>query len=95
MSLSLHAPQKQEIAKGKELFQQYNCIACHQLFGLGGFLGPELTTAYSDPKRGEAYMKIILANGGPRMPNYHFTEAEVSALISYLKYVDESAITYK
>lgn len=48
------------IQKGKTLFQQHNCISCHQLYGLGGYLGPELTTAYSDTNRGENYMRAFL-----------------------------------
>jgi len=84
-----------KIKKGSLLFQQYNCTSCHQLYGLGGYLGPELTTAYSDPARGELYMKAFLKAGGPRMPNYHFKDEDINALISFLKYVDESAITYK
>ena len=84
-----------KIKTGSRLFQQYNCTSCHQLYGLGGYLGPELTTAYSDPARGELYMKAFLKAGGIRMPNYHFKDGEINALISFLKYVDESAITYK
>lgn len=84
-----------QIKKGSLLFQQYNCSSCHQLYGLGGYLGPELTTAYSDPARGELFMKAFLKAGGQRMPNFHFSEEDINALISFLKYVDESAITYK
>jgi nitric oxide reductase subunit C len=93
--ISLSASEQSNIKKGSHLFQQYNCTSCHQLYGLGGYLGPELTTAYSDPARGELYMKTFLKGGGPRMPNFHFKDVEVDALISFLKYVDESAITYK
>ena len=39
---------------GKKIYQEYNCQSCHQIFGLGGYLGPELTTAISDKTRGEA-----------------------------------------
>ena len=79
---------QEEAAKGKLLFQQYNCIACHQVYGLGGYLGPELTTAWSDKNRGEQYMRAILASGGSRMPNYHLPAHEIESLLSYLKYVD-------
>lgn len=84
-----------QIKKGSLLFQQYNCSSCHQLYGLGGYLGPELTTAYSDPARGELFMKVFLKSGGQRMPNFHLSDDEINALISFLKHVDESAITYK
>ena len=84
-----------QIKKGSLLFQQYNCSSCHQLYGLGGYLGPELTTAYSDPARGELFMKAFLKAGGQRMPNFHLNDDEINAMISFLKHVDESAITYK
>lgn len=84
-----------KINHGKDLFQQYNCTACHQLYGLGGYLGPELTTAYSDKHRGELYMKTFLKNGGPRMPDFHFKDEEINDIIVFLKYVDSTAVSYK
>lgn len=83
------------ILNGKKLFQKYNCISCHQLYGLGGYLGPELTNACSDPARGELYMRAFLQAGGTRMPNFHFSAEEVDDIISYLKYVDATAVNYK
>jgi len=50
--------------EGKQLFQDHNCISCHQVYGLGGYLGPDLTTAYSDKNRGEGYMRALLQSGG-------------------------------
>lgn len=91
----LPAAELAKVNKGKALFQQYNCTSCHQLYGLGGYLGPELTTAWSDKNRGELYMKAFLKAGGPRMPNFQFTNEEIEAIISYLKYVDSTAVTYK
>lgn len=85
----------QKINRGKDIFQEYNCISCHQLYGLGGFLGPELTTAYSDKLRGELFMKTFLKNGGPRMPNFHFKDEDIDAIVSFLKYVDTTAVSYK
>jgi nitric oxide reductase subunit C len=82
--------EQQAIRKGKQLFQQYNCIACHQLYGLGGYLGPDLTTAWSDKNRGEAYIRAMLISGGARMPKYELSEADVNALTAYLKFADRS-----
>ncbi len=89
------AEEQTKITKGKQLFQQYNCIACHQIYGLGGYLGSELTTAYSDKNRGELFMKVFLKAGGQRMPNFHFSDEDINALIQYLKYVDATAVTYR
>ena len=81
--------------RGKSQYQKYNCTACHQLYGLGGYLGPELTTTISQPGKGEAYAKTFLQNGSQRMPDFHLQEKEIHELIEYLKYVDASAVTYK
>jgi len=83
------------IMRGKRIFQEKNCIACHQLYGLGGYLGPELTTAWSDKHRGPEYMRAILRSGGSRMPDFGFTDKEINSLLYYLRYVDSTAVTYK
>jgi nitric oxide reductase subunit C len=93
--VSINPDEGAKMRYGKQLYQQYNCTSCHQVYGLGGYLGPELTTAYSDPNRGELYMRAFLQAGGQRMPNFHFNKDEINAIISYLKYIDETAITYK
>lgn len=80
-----------EIA-GKELFQQYNCQTCHQIYGMGGYLGPDLTYAISDKRRGEFYVKAILKSGGSRMPNFNLSDDAIEKITTYLKYVDNHAI---
>ncbi len=94
-TLSFTNIEQQKINAGKQLFQQYNCQACHQIYGLGGYLGPELTTAYSDKNRGEQFMRAILVAGGNRMPNFHLSTKQIDALIAYLKYVDTTATPVK
>ncbi len=94
-ALNLSGAEQAIVSKGKTLFQDNNCISCHQIYGLGGYLGPELTNAYSDPRRGELYMRTFLQAGGQRMPKFGFRPEEIDALISYLKYVDSTAVTYK
>ena len=77
--------------EGKHIFEKNNCQSCHQLFGLGGYLGPDLTTAVSNKNKGTAYARAILQSGGSRMPVFHFSEKEINALISYFTYVDRNA----
>jgi nitric oxide reductase subunit C len=36
-----------EAAEGRQIFRDKNCIACHQLYGLGGYMGPDLTNVIS------------------------------------------------
>jgi nitric oxide reductase subunit C len=80
-----------EAIKGKHLWQTNNCQNCHQIFGLGGYMGPELTTVTADKNRGTLYAKAFILNGGNKMPNFHFNEAEATALIAWLTYVNTVA----
>jgi|ERR1017187_2042314 nitric oxide reductase subunit C len=85
----------EEAIQGKLLFQKYNCQVCHQIYGLGGYLGPELTTVMSKPGFGEPYAMAILKSGTQRMPNFKLKESEINQLMEFLKYIDKTAITYK
>ena len=70
------------VKQGKQIYQQYNCMSCHQIYGLGGYLGPELTTAWSDKHRGEEFIKAFLKSGGRRMPDFKFEPHQIDALTS-------------
>lgn len=76
------------ITKGKTLWQQYNCNACHQVYGLGGYLGPDLTNVYS--LKGPDYIKAFLKNGTATMPNFNLNEQEINSLLAYLQNIDAS-----
>jgi len=78
---------------GKLLFQRKNCIACHQIYGLGGFMGPDLTNVISAAGKGPAYIKAFLMNGTERMPNFHLTEDEIDELVAFLAYADQTGVS--
>ncbi len=73
---------------GKMVWQQYNCTSCHQIYGLGGFLGPDLTNEYS--KRGEDIINAFLMSGTNIMPNFHLSEQQRADLVEYLKNIDQT-----
>lgn len=81
-----------QAVKGQELFQSNRCWSCHQLYGLGGYLGPDLTNVYSNEKKGPLYIKAFLNSGVKSMPQFHFDEEEKEAIVQYLKQVDETGI---
>ena len=83
----------EEAKQGKLLWQINNCQSCHQLYGLGGYMGPDLTLVTTTKRGGEKYTRGMLLNGGARMPNFHFTGGEADAIIAYLSYVGNTAIT--
>ncbi len=74
--------------EGKKTWQNYNCAACHQVYGLGGYLGPDLTNVYS--KRGPQYIQAFISNGTNVMPNFHLSNNEQENLIAYFKNIDSS-----
>lgn len=78
----------EESSHGKKLWQQFNCTACHQVYGLGGYLGPDLTNTFS--QKGPAYISAFLKGGTVTMPNFNLKETEIEALIAYLKNIDKT-----
>jgi nitric oxide reductase subunit C len=79
--------------RGKLLFQKKNCIACHQIYGLGGFMGPDLTNVISATGKGPAYVRLFLQNGTERMPNYHLSQDEQDELVAFLVYTDKTGVS--
>lgn len=77
-----------EAVRGKMLWQEKNCVACHQIYGLGGYMGPDLTNVISAKDKGENYAKAVLKSGTRRMPNFNLNEEEVQSIAEYLKFVD-------
>lgn len=75
---------------GARLWQANNCNSCHQLYGLGGYLGPDLTNVYTAPGKGPDYIKAFLNSGVKAMPKFHFSKEEQEALIVFLEEVDRS-----
>lgn len=75
---------------GQELWQKNNCWSCHQIYGLGGYLGPDLTNVYSHPAKGPTYINAFLNSGVKTMPRFNFSTAEKEAIIEYLRVIDET-----
>ncbi len=75
---------------GQQIWQQKNCQACHQIYGLGGYMGPDLTNAISDKGKGEQYLRMIIQTGTLRMPRFNLTEEQLDQVIAFLKHIDNS-----
>ncbi|MDT8346748.1 MAG: cytochrome c [Flavobacteriaceae bacterium] len=74
-------PYETTTSKGRLVWQQYNCHTCHQLYGLGGFLGPDLTNV---SQRGKTYLETFLKLGPGAMPSYQLSEEEINLLYDFL-----------
>jgi len=76
--------------RGEVLWQENNCVACHQLYGLGGYMGPDLTNIISAPGKGAEYAKAFLNSGIKSMPQFSFDEVEREHIIQFLTAVDQT-----
>jgi len=83
---------KEEAIEGRLVWQKYNCQSCHQLYGLGGYLGPDLTNVYSHPLKGESLIRALLKTGIAQMPAFDMSEKEIHDLIEFMKSTDASGI---
>lgn len=72
------------IAEGKMVWQKNNCHTCHQLYGLGGYLGPDLTNVLSKPGYSPDYIKGIIKGGVKQMPAFNLSENELNDLLLFL-----------
>lgn len=76
------------IVKGKKVWLKYNCNSCHQIYGLGGYLGPDLTNLMS--RADSNYLKALVLSGTQVMPKFKLNEHELSNLIHFLICVDST-----
>lgn len=81
---------KVKASDGRIVWQKYNCQSCHQLYGLGGYLGPDLTNTFSNPNKGVPIIRAMVAYGTKQMPAYNLPEGEMSNLLEFLNSVDAS-----
>jgi len=75
---------------GRRVWLANNCQACHQLYGFGGFLGPDLTNAASRLQKPQLADRLALGEG--QMPKYDLPEDEVTALWEFLSAMNETGI---
>ena len=92
---ALEGPTGPQIAEGKILWEENNCIGCHTLLGEGAYFAPELGNAYKrlGGKDGiVGFIKSRPADGIPgrrSMPQFNFSDDQLNAIAEFLKYVSE------
>ena len=72
---------------GQQIWQEKNCQSCHQLYGLGGYMGPDLTNAAA---KGPDYLRAFIEHGTTRMPDFHLSDKEQADVVAFLQWVDQS-----
>ena len=77
-----------EAQRGKELWNERNCMVCHQFYGMGGYMGPDLTNVAR--RIGPETISWVIQNGRGSMPAFDFDEEELAAVTAFLVAMDET-----
>ena len=85
-----HEPLSESALAGRALWHRHACQTCHQLYGQGGFLGPDLTNAAS--RVDSARLASLLKVGSGQMPPLRFTDEEVASMSAFLSAMDRPEI---
>lgn len=75
------------IAEGVKLFNVYKCLRCHQVDGVGGSIGPDLSVIGSQRNWVQLYAHLLKPDAlvpGSTMPAFGLSRAEATALTAYL-----------
>lgn len=83
-----------QVVNGKRIFQKYNCNDCHTILGFGGYYAPDLTRVVQ--RVGEEGIRFrvkfpekAFANSWRKMAHQNVTDAELTDLIAFFKWVGE------
>lgn len=76
--------------RGRQVFLAHNCYACHQIYGFGGFLGPDLTNVAQRLPR--ARLDELMTRGSLQMPAFHLPADDIDAIEAYLRAIDRTGV---
>ncbi len=85
-----------QVALGKKVWEDNNCIGCHTLLGEGAYFAPELGNVYvrygNSTEAIKGFIKSRPVDGIPgrrSMPQFNMSEEELDAIAQFLKYMSE------
>jgi len=81
-----NAPLSEAGVRGRQIFHENACQVCHQMYGQGGFLGPDLTNAAS--RVDQTRLVSLLTVGSGQMPAFDFDESQISDVRAFLEEID-------
>lgn len=86
----------EQVARGKMVWEENNCIGCHTLLGEGAYFAPELGNVYkrfgNSTEAVKAFIQSRPAEGIPgrrSMPQFNLSAEDLDAIAQFLKYVSE------
>jgi len=90
-----HEAITEQVALGKKVWEDNNCIGCHTLLGEGAYYAPELGNVYErfgkSTQAIAGFIKSRPVDGIPdrrSMPQFNLSDEELQAIAEFLKYVN-------
>jgi nitric oxide reductase subunit C len=90
-----HEAITEEVALGKQVWEENNCIGCHTLLGEGAYFAPELGNVYERFGQSTEAIKGFIKSrpkegikGRRSMPQFNLSEEELEAIAQFLKYTN-------
>jgi len=88
-----HENLTEQVARGKLVWEENNCIGCHTLLGEGAYFAPELGNVYlrfgKSTEAIKGFIKGRPANGIPgrrSMPQFNLTDEQLNDVAEFLKW---------
>ncbi|HHH44870.1 MAG TPA: cytochrome c [Gammaproteobacteria bacterium] len=85
-----------QVALGKKVWEENDCIGCHTLLGEGAYFAPELGNVYkrfgNSTEAIVGFIKSRPVEGVPgrrSMPQFNLSDEELQAVAEFLKYTSE------
>lgn len=86
----------EQVAHGKRVWEENDCVGCHTLLGEGAYYAPELGNVYirfgNSTDAIIAFIKSRPVEGIPgrrSMPQFNLSDEDLEALAEFLKYASE------
>lgn len=86
----------EEVALGKLVWEENNCIGCHTLLGEGAYFAPELGNVYKRFGNSTEAIKGFIQSrpkegipGRRSMPQFDLSDEELDAIAEFLKWTSE------
>ena len=86
----------EQVALGKKVWEENDCIGCHTLLGEGAYFAPELGNVYKRFGNSTAAIVGFIKGRPPEgipgrrsMPQFNLSDEELEAVAAFLKYASE------
>jgi nitric oxide reductase subunit C len=86
----------EQVALGKKVWEDNNCIGCHTLMGEGAYFAPELANVYNRFGESTEAIKGFIRSrpvegipGRRSMPQFNLTDEELDGVAEFLKWTSE------